>query len=89
MKILCNFAANVKYSTDYDVVDSPNNNKLNFVKTGISSSVFFHELLDEFLNYYVNKAISDESPALDQVKYQNNALQNSHQPLRNGEDHER
>jgi hypothetical protein len=59
------------------------------ITTGNASSVFFHELLDEFLNYYVNGTVSNDSPGIDQVKFQNEALKNTHQPLRDGADHER
>jgi len=56
--------------------------------TGSGSSTFFHEVLDEFLNYYVKGRVTEMSPKIDKVYYQNQALKNSELPLRNGADHE-
>ena len=55
--------------------------------TGSASSTFFHELLDEFLNYYVKHKITPESAPVDEVQYQNAALQNQKLPKRDGKDH--
>jgi RHS repeat-associated protein len=56
-------------------------------KTGKSaSSLFMHEVLDEFLNYYVYGKNKDSK--LEHVFYQNNALENKGLPKRNGEDHQ-
>ena len=57
--------------------------------TGSASSTFFHELLDEFLNYHVKNIITPESAPIDEVQYQNAALQNQKLPKRDGKDHER
>ncbi len=58
-------------------------------ETGKSaSSVFFHELLDEFLNYYVKGKTTDSSSQVEKVFYQNNALQNKGLPPRDGRDHQ-
>ena len=53
-----------------------------------ASAVFMHELLDESLNYFIEKNTSDTSPQKDKVYYQNAALRNKSLPERNGIDHE-
>jgi hypothetical protein len=53
-----------------------------------SSAVFFHELLDEFLNYHAKGKITDSSTNTEKVFYQNNALQNKGLPPRDGNDHQ-
>ncbi|MBO4739383.1 MAG: RHS repeat-associated core domain-containing protein [Bacteroidales bacterium] len=58
-------------------------------ETGKSASaVFFHELLDEYLNYYAKGKIKDSSPKIKKVFYQNQALQNKGLPPRDGKDHQ-
>lgn len=57
-------------------------------KTGNPAATFTHELLDEVLNYHVNKTINDGSPKLDKVSYQNTALRVMKCKQRNGNDHE-
>ncbi len=58
-------------------------------KTGKSaSSVFFHELLDEYLNRYATGSVTDSSPSIEKVFYQNNALQNKGLQPRDGIDHQ-
>lgn len=52
-----------------------------------ASAVFFHELLDEFYNYYVKGKAKDSSSKLKKVYYENNALQNKGLSPRDGEDH--
>ena len=64
-------------------------NKSFDLTTGNASSAFLHELLDEFLNFYVKHSITKESPPIDQVQYQNAALENLKSLKRDGEDHER
>ncbi len=54
-----------------------------------ASSLFMHELLDEFLNFYSSsKTVNENSPQIDKVQYQNAALQNKGLRPRNGLDHE-
>ena len=53
-----------------------------------ASAVFMHEVLDESLNYFIEKNTSDSSPQKDKVYYQNAALRNKSLPERNGKDHE-
>jgi len=69
-----------------------NNEELNSIgnsKTGKSaSSTFFHEVLDEFLNYFTKKSINDNSPKADKVQYQNAALRNIGKKERDGSDHQ-
>ncbi len=57
-------------------------------KTGNPAATFTHELLDEVLNYHVNKTINDGSSKLDKVSYQNTALRVMKRKQRNGNDHE-
>lgn len=57
-------------------------------KTGNPAATFTHELLDEVLNYYINKTINDSSSKLDKVSYQNTALRVMKCKQRNGKDHE-
>ena len=57
-------------------------------KTGNPAATFTHELLDEVLNYHVNKTINDGSSKLDKVSYQNTALRVMKCKQRNGRDHE-
>ena len=60
-----------------------------FARTGHSaSSVFIHELLDEFVNFYSEKNINSNSSQVEKVSYQNAALQNKGKSPRNGLDHE-
>jgi hypothetical protein len=59
------------------------------VYTGRSvSSTFMHEILDEFLNYFINKTVTDKTPKINAVKFQNDALQNLGLPKRDGVDHQ-
>lgn len=51
-------------------------------------AVFFHELLDEYLNYFAKGKITDSSPKIERVYYQNQALQNKGLPPRDGNDHQ-
>ncbi len=53
------------------------------------SSVFMHELLDEFLNFYSKGNVNTSSPQIDKVSYHNAALQNKGLAPRNGLDHEK
>lgn len=53
-----------------------------------ASAVFFHELLDEFYNYFVKGKTKDSSSKFEKVYYQNNALQNKGLFPRDGEDHQ-
>lgn len=53
-----------------------------------ASSVFFHELLDEFLNFFTRHRTSDKSPQIDKVYYQNQALLNKGLMPRDGADHQ-
>jgi RHS repeat-associated protein len=55
---------------------------------GNASSVFMHELLDEFLNFNLESNINVSSSKIDKVQYQNAALKNLGLPPRNGLDHE-
>ena len=58
-------------------------------ETGKSASaVFFHELLDEYLNYQAKGKTTDSSTNIEKVFYQNNALQNKGLSPRNGNDHQ-
>ena len=82
-------ANETKTSTGEYLIGGTSEDKLYPITTGNASSVFFHELLDEFLNYYVNRNVSNDSPGIEQVKFQNEALKNTHQPVRDGTDHER
>jgi RHS repeat-associated protein len=72
-------AENQPYSIDGDNGTS---------KKGNASSVFIHELLDEFLNFNLEGNINPASPKIDKVQYQNAALKNLGLPPRNGSDHE-
>ena len=67
----------------------PHNEVLYNIETGSASSAFFHELLDEFLDYYVKRIITPESLPTEEVQYQNAALENKKLPKRDGKDHER
>ena len=60
----------------------------NLKSHGSGSSVFFHETLDEFLNFYVNKTITDNSPKFNKVYNMNlvNAIKGW--LLRTGSDHQ-
>ncbi len=40
------------------------------VFTGSGSSTFFHEVLDEFLNYYIKRVVTDSSPQIEKVFFQ-------------------
>ena len=51
-------------------------------------AVFFHELLDEYLNYFAKGKITNSSPKIEKVYYQNQALQNKELPPRNGNDYQ-
>lgn len=82
-------ANDTRTSTGEYFIGGTSEDELYPITTGNASSVFFHELLDEFLNYYVNRNVSNDSPGIDQVKFQNEALKNTHQPVRDGTDHER
>ena len=53
-----------------------------------SCTTFIHEVLDEFLNRIVKKAVSEKSPNLEKVFYQNTALRVLSLPERDGEDHD-
>ena len=54
-----------------------------------ASSVFFHELLDEFLNFHALGTVTPDSPQEDKVQYQNAALQNINKRARDGADHQK
>ena len=58
------------------------------VFTGSGSATFFHEVLDEFLNYYVKRVVTDSSPKIEKVFFQNEALKNLGLPSRDGQDHQ-
>ena len=60
-------------------------------KTGKSASaVFFHEVLDEFLNFFSEKKCVDiNSPQIDKVEYRNAALQNLKKTPSDGLDHQK
>ena len=55
---------------------------------GSASAIFFHELLDEVLNYYIKHKINDKSLKQEKVFYENKALENKGLEPRNGIDHE-
>ena len=55
---------------------------------GSASAIFFHELLDEVLNYYIKHKTNDKSLKQEKVFYENNALENKGLEPRNGLDHE-
>jgi hypothetical protein len=55
---------------------------------GTASSMFMHEVLDEFLNFNLKGNVNSSSPKIDKVKYQNAALKNLGLPQRDGQDHE-
>ena len=55
---------------------------------GSASAVFFHELLDEVLNYYIKHKVNDRSLQQEKVFYENKALENKGLEPRNGIDHE-
>jgi hypothetical protein len=74
-------------SSELNIFEVPTNNVLYNVGTGSASSVFFHELLDEFLDFYVKKLITSESLPTEEVQYQNAALENKKLPKRDGKDH--
>jgi hypothetical protein len=87
---LCEKVANESpCSTGIKIFGIPKNTILYNVPTGNANSAFFHELLDEFLNYYVKQTINDSSSPTDEVQFQNAALENQKLPKRDGEDHER
>jgi RHS repeat-associated protein len=80
--------------TDYYVLINDkraSNDELNATdgtKTGNSaSSTFFHEVLDEFLNYFTKKTVDDNSSKADKVQYHNAALRNIGKKERDGSDH--
>jgi len=81
--------------TDYYVLINDkraNNDGLNATdgtKTGNSaSSTFFHEVLDEFLNYFTKKTVDDNSSKADKVQYHNAALRNIGKKERDGSEHQ-
>ncbi len=81
--------------TDYYVLINDkraNNDELNATdgtKTGKSaSSTFFHEVLDEFLNYFTKKNVDDNSSKADKVQYHNAALRNVSKKERDGSKHQ-
>jgi len=56
-------------------------------ETGKSaSSVFIHEVLDEFLNYNTLKKTNDLSPQTERTEYQSKSLMNKGLPARSGHD---
>ena len=55
---------------------------------GSASSIFFHELLDEVLNYHIKHKTNDLSRKRDKVFYENNALENKGLKPRNGIEHQ-
>ena len=61
---------------------------IDILYTGSASSTFFHEVLDEFLNFYIRGNTTDQSPKINKVSFQNAALKNQGLPLRDGADHQ-
>ena len=55
---------------------------------GSASSIFFHELLDEVLNYHIKHKTNDLSRKREKVFYENNALENKGLKPRNGIEHQ-
>ena len=80
-------ANDTQCSTGEFIVGGTEQDELYSIGTGNSSAVFFHELLDEVLNYHINKAVTNDSSPLDQVQYQNAALRNLHLKQRDALDH--
>lgn len=52
-----------------------------------TSTTFVHELLDEFLNFFVTGITNENSPNVDKVDYQNTALRILGLKERDGSDH--
>ena len=87
---ICDKVANETLcSSELNIFGVPHNEVLYNIETGSASSAFFHELLDEFLDYYVKRIITPESLPTEEVQYQNAALENKKLPKRDGKDHER
>ena len=86
---ICNQVANTTHCSTGISIPGMFVDKTIEVTTGNASSVFLHELLDEFLNFYVKHVVTNSSPPLEQVHYNNAALENLRLPERDGEDHER
>ncbi len=53
-----------------------------------ASAVFFYELLDEFLNFFVDKIVKDASPKAEVLDYHDTALENQSKPKRDGSEHQ-
>ena len=58
------------------------------IMTGCPAATFVHEALDEFLNYFTAKDVTDNDGKSKRVEYQNTALRILNLPERNGEDHQ-
>lgn len=64
-------------------------NSYNGEKTGRSASAtFFHEVLDEFFNYFTKKTVNYQSPQIVKIQYQNAALRNLRKTERDGSHHQ-
>lgn len=56
--------------------------------TSTASTVFMHEVLDEFLNRTITGSVTSDSPNREKVYYQNAAQRNIGLLERNGADHD-
>jgi len=62
--------------------------ELNLKTYSSGSDIFVHEVLDEFLNFYVKQCVDVWSPQEDKVFYQNKALEIKKELPRTGSDHQ-